>query len=217
MDSVPNHQKNAITCDFLLAWRAIANGVTDKTNQSHKKYWRHWCSYCSAFNTDPFLRTRTELQQQIIITGFAARVRTGFYGHGHQIKVQSVTDALAAISKTIELVGQQSPIYKAHNVYKLPIERLVEGFRREDPPAIPQLALPVTVPTHCYNMAYSTSDLGLQAAADLILISFYYLLRVGEYTHPRQVQRGNHLVRATRTKQFAVKDVGFFKNGQILT
>jgi hypothetical protein len=66
-------------------------------------------------------------------------------------------------------------------------------------------------------MAYSTSDLGLQAAADLILISFYYLLRVGEYTHPRQVQRGNHLVRATRTKQFAVKDVGFFKNGQILT
>ena len=79
---------------------------------------------------DPFLRQGSELEQSIIITGFASRVRTGFYGRGNQVKVQSVSEALAAISKTIELAGEQSPLYKSHNIYKLPIERLIEGYRR---------------------------------------------------------------------------------------
>ena len=165
---------------------------------------------------DPFLRQGSELEQSIIITGFASRVRTGFYGRGNQVKVQSVSEALAAISKTIELAGEQSPLYKSHNIYKLPIERLIEGYRREDPPAIPQLALPVIVPNNCYEQAYQTTDKCIRATADLILIAFYYLLRVGEFTHPRKIQIGNKTVRATRTKQFRVQDVGFFKNGKIL-
>ena len=57
-------------------------------------------------------------------------------------------DALASISKTIKLVGQQSPIYRADQKYSLPIERMVEGLQREDPPSVPQLAVPVTVAHH---------------------------------------------------------------------
>ena len=34
----------------------------------------------------------------MVLTAFTARVRQGYYGQGHQIKVQSVSNAMAAIS-----------------------------------------------------------------------------------------------------------------------
>ena len=44
-----------------------------------------------------------------------------------------------------QLAGQPSPIHKAHETYILPVTWLVEGMRRLDAPAVPQLALPVAV------------------------------------------------------------------------
>jgi hypothetical protein len=152
----------------------------------------------------------------MVLTAFAARVRQGYYGNGNTIKVQSVTDAMAAISKTIELAGYRSPVYRADNKYNLSIERAVEGWRRDDPLAIPQLAVPVTVPLQMAEEAYLTGTALHQTIADLALLGFFYLLRVGEYTRPRVVTRNGKTVSATRTKQFRVKDVGFFKNGVIL-
>jgi len=216
LDRIQGSGKADFACDQVLAWRAIAYGVTDKTTKTRKKYWEHWSGYCARFAIDPFLSNESKLQQIIILAGFAARVRTGTYGHGNQVKVQTVTEALAAISKTIELVGEQSPVYQAPNQYKLPLERLVEGFRREDPPAIPQLAVPVTVPNECQAFAEGQSDPGICATADLITIAFYYLLRVGEYTHPRRTKRGTQWIRTTRTKQFTVSDIGFFNDGNVL-
>ena len=49
-----------------------------------------------------------------------------------------------------------------------------------------------------------------------MLVAFYYLLRVGEYTRPRFVKHGNQLRRATRTVQFTLGCVGFFKDGMLL-
>eukprot|EP00957_Ditylum_brightwellii_P095757 7296235-Ditylum_brightwellii.AAC.1 len=59
-------------------------------------------------------------------------------------------------------------------------------MRRQDPPSIPQLAVPVSVPIECHRMAYATKDIGAHAAADLALVAFFFLLRVGEYTLPRK-------------------------------
>ena len=89
-------------------------------------------------------------------------------------------------------------------------------MRRTDPPSVPQLALPVAVIIQCYATAYATKDARQKASADLSIIAFFYLLRVGEYTAPRQVKRNGRLVRATRTIQFRVQDVGFWKNQQQL-
>jgi hypothetical protein len=94
---------------------------------------------------------------------------------------------------------------------------MVEGFRREDPPATPQLAVPITVPNLCYNSAMRDSATPLeQASGQLSLIAFYYLLRVGEYTKPRFTTRNGRQERSTRTRQFTVGNVGFFKDGAVL-
>ncbi len=144
------------------------------------------------------------LIRDTVLTVFAARVlRTGYYGKGGcQVKVQSVTaDALSAIRKTIELVaGLQNPVYQAHhNVYTLPIQRCIEGMRREDPPAIPQLAMiPVEIPTYLAVGAASTDDPKTQAIGNLsLLVAFFYLLHVGEYTKPRYATVNGRRVRTT--------------------
>jgi hypothetical protein len=93
---------------------------------------------------------------------------------------------------------------------------MIEGYRREDPPTIPQLAIPITVPNLCYKIAQSpAANAGIRAGGHLVLIAFYYLLRVGEYTKPRFVYRNGKKVSASRTKQFCVGNVGFFRKGKI--
>jgi hypothetical protein len=139
------------------------------------------------------------------------------YGRGNQVKVQTVTDALSAISQTIQLAGQRSALYRNdQKQYNLTIERLVEGFRRSDPPAVPQLAIPIVVANACFEAALRTVNPLAQACGCLSLIAFYFLLRVGEYTRPRYTTRGGEKIRATRTKQFMYSNVGFFKNNKVI-
>ncbi len=92
----------------------------------------------------------------------------------------------------------------------------MEGYRREDPPAVPQLAVPITVANKAYTMGQQQSNPMKQAAGELALIAFYFLLRVGEYTKPKYVLQHGTRKRTTRTVQFSVGNVGFFKDGKII-
>ena len=130
-------------------------------------------------------RDTSERFSLLAVTSFAARVRTGFYGNGTTVKVQSVTKALAAISKTIELAGGKSPIYIEHGVYTTPIQRMVEGFRRQDPPAVAQLAVPVEVAHTAVEAGLSSSDPKEQTIGDLTCIAFYYFTK-GRRIHQTQ-------------------------------
>ncbi len=90
-------------------------------------------------------------------------------------------------------------------------------MRRADPPAVPQLAVGIEVPEHLVKEAFKLQDPKAHAIGLLAVIAFYYLLRVGEYTKPRlfAVINGRR-VQATRTVQFTVGSVGFFKNNREL-
>eukprot|EP00957_Ditylum_brightwellii_P107941 8233747-Ditylum_brightwellii.AAC.1 len=82
-------------------------------------------------------------------------------------------------------------------------------MRQEDPPSIPHLAVPVTVPIKCHMIGYEANDPCIEAAGDLYIIAFYYLLHVGKYTLPRRVKERGKWVRDTCTVQFQVKDADF--------
>jgi hypothetical protein len=202
--------------DIMSAWEGINNGVVDQNAKTREKYWLDWTAYTAAFNKDPYMHSLPENQQLLLITAFAARVRTGHFGLGNTVRVQSVRNALSAISKTFQLVGLPSPVLQAQGAYKIPVGRLVEGYKRLDPPSVPQLAVPIKVPKEVHRAGYSTESPRLRAIGDLTILAFYYLLRVGEYTKPRFVQTETGTKRATRTVQFRVADIGFFKRNKIL-
>ena len=85
-----------------------------------------------------------------------------------------------------------------------------EGLRREDPPPKPEHAAPIELiqfVSQQGQMIYAGPH--TQAICDLIVIGFFFLLRVGEYTHTRKKGR-------RRTTQFRLGDVVFEKNGTII-
>ena len=87
--------------------------------------------------------------------------------------------------------------------------------RWEDPPSVPQLAVPISVPKASFTAGIDSSDPWLQHIGCLVLVAFYYLLRVGEYTMPKYTMIDSVRKQATRTKQFLVGNVGSFKNSTI--
>ena len=52
---------------------------------------------------------------------------------------------MRAISKSIEMGGKIRKIYREVDKYVLSLERLIDDYRREDPPPTPQLAILATV------------------------------------------------------------------------
>jgi len=79
-----------------------------------------------------------------------------------------------------------------------------ETYKRTDPVTKKQVAVPVQVPNHIFRFTRTTSDRRLKAIGELTLIAFYFLLRVGEYTH--------HGKGVRRTQQFRLCDMKFFIN-----
>ena len=83
---------------------------------------------------------------------------------------------------------------------------MLKGFENKDPPGLKKLAVhPDLLDWLCKWVHSKGSSPQQQAVGDLEMIAFYYLLRVGEYTAPKQ--QGRQL----RTQQFSVNDVTFFK------
>ena len=115
------------------------------------------------------------------------------------------------------MAAERSPALKSEGEYITPLRLQLEGFRRSDAPAIPQLAVPVSLIHYIHKTSTSSSSPLTAATADLSIIAFYYLLRVGEYTQPRKVKVNGKWHRATRTQQFQVGDIGFFKDGKVLS
>ena len=89
-------------------------------------------------------------------------------------------------------------------------------MRRQDPLPRPQLAVPVAVVKKAFELAQKTSCPKKKATADLIIIAFYYMLRVGEYTKPRFTTVNGKRRKSSRTVQFRVQDVGFHKDTLVL-
>jgi hypothetical protein len=93
-----------------------------QTAQTREKYWKHWAHYASVCGVNPFLTQVPPIKQDIIVTAFTVRVQSGTIDRGAKVRVGGVTDALAAISKTIKLAGKPSPIYHSDQKYMLAIE-----------------------------------------------------------------------------------------------
>ena len=79
------HLPDSYACHFHLADDAFHTGKLEATSHGRKKYWDHWQAYTAPMGVDPYLQD-TQFSKRIrLLSGFAARVRTGFYGQGKQV------------------------------------------------------------------------------------------------------------------------------------
>ena len=208
---VPAFERDRVARDFRAARREVDAGIVESTSAERRKYWAHWARYARNLGLCPYLGADAVPWDARVraLTGFASRVRTGYYGRGSTVGVQTVQVALRAIGKTCELERGVNPTYRAPGQYITQLEMQVEGFRRGDPIPVPELAVPVAVAEWFAAKARDATSAEVAATGDLGVVAFFYLLRVGEYTS--SCTRG-----LRRTKQFRVRDVSFHRHGRII-
>jgi hypothetical protein len=192
--------------DLDLAWGQIADATVDVSARS--RAWRLWTTYCEDNGfPDPFLPAQTDTERLNILVAFAARCRTGVWGRGNQIQANTVATTVRYIGQTFELGGYPDPRHRGNSSgtdLHLAFSRLYHGYRTTDPASQSQIALPVKVFLDIIENEGASTDPLEQAIADFVVIAFYFLLRVGEYTCPSGNKR-------TRTVQFRRCDVTFWK------
>ena len=133
-------------------------------------------------------------------------VRKGELGLGNEIKVGSVRTAINAIAQTIALERGETPLHNDNGDYHLGIKQMIDGWAKADPPVEKKLAVGIDLPEEACDRGRRSKTRRSRAMVigDWILIAFYFLLRIGEYT-----------MKATRndtkqTVQFRMMDVAFF-------
>ncbi len=141
-------------------------------------------------------------------------MQEGKYRLRNQVKVQSVKQALRHIAQKLVLDGHPDPrcASPAQHSLNLPIAWIIKKFRDEDPPAQPKLAIPVsTITAILGNYRWNPH---LDAVADLTLIAFFFLLRVGEYTTPSPPK--GQLPRVKRTIALRDCDILMWRKGVLI-
>ena len=107
--------------------------------------------------------------------------------------------------QTIALDRGTTALHNELGEYHAPLSLMLDGFKKQDPPSEKKMAVGVDIPEYCCARGLKSKTAKGLAVGDLIIIAFFFLLRVGEYT-----------VKATknntkRTVQFRIMDVTFFK------
>ena len=86
---------------------------------------------------------------------------------------------------------------------------MLDGWRKGDPPTAKKLPIEADVPDYVCRVGTAPGASALEAAVgDLVVIAFYYLLRVGEYTCKGTRNQSK------QTVQFKLEDVTFFRYQQ---
>ena len=115
---------------------------------------------------------------------FAAAIRTGTFTRCGQVAGhQTVATTLRHVAQTFVLDGQPDPRKDGPGQeLSLAFKRLFAAYRSEDPAPKPELALPVSVFLDIIAHEGASGKPKEQALADLIVMAFFCLIRVGEYT-----------------------------------
>ena len=179
----------------------------EETTKKRKAHWKRWVTYVLPLGVDPYLQQTPYKHRVRALSGFAARVRSGIYGCGKQIRVGSVSSAITAIGSTISLAYGVNPTKINDSDKLLPrLAQMFAGWKKADPPTIKKLPIAIDSPELLSAVAQENDANELdKAIGDLALIAFYYLLRVGEYTIK------GHRNNSKQTVQFRVQDVTFFR------
>ncbi len=141
--------------------------------------------YEAPVGADPYLQDTDFSTRFRLLSGFAARVCTGYYGKGNQVKNCKVDSVLTVIGQTILPASDANPTKVMGSECLLPrLQVMLDGYRKVDLPTQKKLPVQANIPELLVETAHQAGTPQHQkATVDLTLLAlFYYLLCIGEYT-----------------------------------
>ena len=114
---------------------------------------------------DPYLQG-TSFQKLIrLLSGFAARVQTGYYGNGNQVENCTVSSAITAIGQTTALACDYNPTKVVGSEPLLPcLQIMLDGYQKVDPVTRKKLPIQSDVPELLIETAYQQGTTQRQRA-----------------------------------------------------
>ena len=112
-------------------------------------------------------------------------------------------------SSHIKFCEQTSPVVTKEGKLHLQLRRQLDNFRKADPPPKSQLALPYSAIVFIHNTHHLSTNPQTKATAELCIIAWYYLLRVGEYTFTKIPEQ-------RQTVQLRLQDVSLWHHHEKL-
>jgi hypothetical protein len=205
LDRLPPELKSGYARDFHAAEEAFQSGRVAQTTRNRGSCWDHWYSYVKPMGVDPYLQTTPFGPCCWCLMGFAAWIRSGYFGQGQQVQASTVSSTITAVGKKIALDTNTNPTkITGSDKFLSCLQELLDGYRLKDPPTEKKLPVEADIPELLFNMGYGPSGMPLgQAVGDLTLITFNYLLWVGEYTIKGTRNESKQMI------QFKLEDITF--------
>ena len=91
LERIPPFLRHLYARDFRAANDGFFHGRVEATTRNREVYWQHWATFASAVGMDPYLLSVPFQDSIQLLTGFAARVRSGYYGRKHQVSACTVS------------------------------------------------------------------------------------------------------------------------------
>jgi hypothetical protein len=168
--------------DLRTAQATVLVGVSPGRATSNASAWSKWIAFTSELGIDPFLEAFQDKVPFLQI--FAGRGHSGeLAARGNPVKSRSAENYVWHIAQTFLIMGTKDPRLDAAFHIDFCIQRILRAWKQTDPAPLRVKPIPITV---IRNIAVSaTSDFvssTFQAASDMIILAFFFLLRPGEYT-----------------------------------
>ena len=184
--------------------------------------WRWWTQFVPHSGHDPWLsRLQTDdclIERRNVFLSFADAVRNGRWHNGRRVSVSTVEKALQQTASILDRAGHVDPRRRTPGSSHLDkdFQDLDRRCRDEDPPRKFQLALPVSIFTWIVEHCCTSALLHVAATADLIILAFFFLLRVGECTKPEKRRPAGSGTRRQRTMPLRKCDVTLRRGDTVL-
>ena len=154
----------------------------EATCEAREKVWREWTDYCDDLEVPPYLDKVDFRDVARVSTMFGGRIRKG--KRGRAVGAGHVRAGLGHVNTQIALDTGRQPLHQRDGQHYIkPIQHMLAGFKNFDPAVEQKLACHPDLPDFACDFGLREgATQQQQATGDLVLIAFYYLLRVGEYT-----------------------------------
>ena len=117
-----------------------------------------------------------------VFTLFAQRYRIGALATGrHAVRARTVEDAVRAVGQAYARMGAPDPRLNAHCDVDFCLTSLYQLWHKDDAPPQRVKPLPLPVIAQVWALAQLEATPVAIAAAEILVISYYFLLRPGEY------------------------------------
>ena len=169
--------------DLGADWRAVQEAtrahVSTRRNTAASSAWTLWSAFCSTVGAHPDSLPQDPVP---ILQIFAQRLRAGsLSASGRRVKSRTVEDTLRGVGQTYAALVAVDPRMNHHGQIDFRLTSLYRSWANTDPPPSRVKPLPPSLLTQVVTLAHQEQTPAASAAAEVLTLGFFFLLRPGEY------------------------------------